>query len=134
MNIEDFFNNLRIEHGDFGTTDTKRLVTGITNTITRELCAMNETKRPIHCTDSKRNIMYVNQKNIGWTKDVDNTTVVDGIKQVKSQMMDEAIFDWETGRISKDDYVLALNTASTDINGLPIKKIIDCVGKISYKG
>ncbi len=68
MNIMDFVNTMTLEFSDLEEVGKIGYVEGISNIIIRKLNAMDIYKRPIHCSDAKREIMYVKDENI-WEKE-----------------------------------------------------------------
>jgi len=67
MNIEDFVNQIKLQLSDLETQGSMGYVEGISNIFIKNLDEMDEDKRPIHCTDTKRETLYV--KNEGtWEK------------------------------------------------------------------
>jgi hypothetical protein len=71
MNIMDFVNSLKIQLSDLENMGKLGFVQGISNIIVQNLNSLDETMRPIHCTDSKREVMYVKDDN-KWEKENDN--------------------------------------------------------------
>jgi hypothetical protein len=71
MNIMDFVNTMTLEFTDLEEVGKVGYVEGISNIIIRKLNALDVHKRPIHCSDSKREIMYVKDQNI-WEKENSN--------------------------------------------------------------
>jgi hypothetical protein len=71
MNIMDFVNSMEIELNDLEKVGELGYVNGMTNIILKNLKALDVTKRPLHCTDAKREIMYVKDDN-KWEKENDN--------------------------------------------------------------
>ena len=71
MNIEDFINSLQLELEDL--TETKRLgfVQGISRIFTNKLQELDIYSRPLHCTDIKRETVYIKDDN-QWEKDNHN--------------------------------------------------------------
>jgi len=68
MNIMDFVNSINITMNDFEKVGELGYVEGISNIIIKNLNQLDITKRPIHCTDKKREILYI--KDDGkWEKD-----------------------------------------------------------------
>ena len=59
MNIMDFVNSLKLQLSDFENVGKIGFVEGISNIIVKHLHSLDESKRPIHCTDTKREVMYV---------------------------------------------------------------------------
>jgi hypothetical protein len=68
MNIMDFVNSMTLELSDLEDVGKLGYVEGISNIIIRKLNAMDIYKRPIHCSDAKREIMFVKDENI-WEKE-----------------------------------------------------------------
>jgi len=68
MNIMDFVNTFQLQFSDFERIGEVGYVEGISNIIIDKLSAMDIYKRPIHCSDAKREIMYVKDKDV-WSKE-----------------------------------------------------------------
>jgi hypothetical protein len=68
MNIMDFVNSMTLEFADLEDVGKLGYVEGISNIIIRKLNEMDVYKRPIHCSDGKREIMYVKDDDI-WEKE-----------------------------------------------------------------
>jgi len=83
MNIQDFVDQIKLQLSDLETQGSKGYVEGISNIFIKNLDEMDEDKRPIHCTDTKRETLYV--KNAG---------------------------NWEKGETSRDEMKKAIDTIS----------------------
>jgi hypothetical protein len=70
MNITDFVESIKVQLTDFMSMGEVGFVEGISNIIVKNLNSLDETVRPIHCTDQKRETFYVKDQNI-WEKDDD---------------------------------------------------------------
>jgi hypothetical protein len=68
MNIMDFVDSMTLEFSDLEDVGKLGYVEGISNIIIRKLNEMDIYKRPIHCSDGKREIMYVRDDNV-WEKE-----------------------------------------------------------------
>lgn len=75
MNISDFVDNLQITNTDLESIGRNGFVNGITDIIQRELTRHGLCKRPLHCTDAKREIIYV-KENEKWIKDINETPIL----------------------------------------------------------
>jgi len=73
IKLSDFVKTLKITLQDLEYTKTKGIVEGVSSIIVNNLKGMDVHKRPIHCTDLKRETMYV--KTDEWIKDEDNAYV-----------------------------------------------------------
>jgi hypothetical protein len=68
MNITDFINSLQLQLSDLENVGKQGYVDGISSIIVKNLNALDETTRPIHCTDKKREIFYIKDED-KWEKD-----------------------------------------------------------------
>ena len=59
MNIMDFVNNLQLQLDDLEKMGEIGYVNGMSNIIIKNLKDMDVTERPVHCTDAKREVLYV---------------------------------------------------------------------------
>jgi hypothetical protein len=71
VNISDFVNSLEITMDDLAYTRNQGLVEGISKVMIDGLKQMDLYKRPIHCTDQKRDTIYV-RDNHQWARDEGN--------------------------------------------------------------
>jgi hypothetical protein len=62
--------NIKIDFCDVENVGTKGYITGITDMIVKNLNDLGMTKRPFHCTDTKRETIYI-KDNDKWDKDND---------------------------------------------------------------
>jgi hypothetical protein len=68
MNIMDFVDSIKLQLCDLENVGKLGFVEGISKIIVSNLNSLDETKRPVHCTDSKREIMYVKDED-KWEKE-----------------------------------------------------------------
>ena len=68
MNIMEFVDSLKIQLSDLEIVGKLGFVEGISNIIVKNLKALDIHKRPVHCSDSKRETIYV-KDNDKWEKD-----------------------------------------------------------------
>ena len=71
MNIMDFVDSIKLQLTDLEKVGKIGYVEGISNIIVKNLNSLDETKRPVHCTDSKREVMYVKDED-KWEKENEN--------------------------------------------------------------
>ena len=71
MNIMEFVDSLKLQLSDLENVGKLGFVEGISKIIVSNLNSLDETKRPVHCTDSKREIMYVKDED-KWEKENEN--------------------------------------------------------------
>jgi hypothetical protein len=68
LNITDFVNSLQLQVKDFETTGRLGYVEGISRIILHGLRQIDVHKRPLHCTDIKREIVYIKNNDM-WEKE-----------------------------------------------------------------
>ena len=68
MNIMDFVDSIKLQLTDLEKVGEIGYVEGISNIITTNLKALDVTQRPIHCTDKKRETLYIKDED-KWEKE-----------------------------------------------------------------
>ncbi len=87
LNMTDFVNSIQIHLKDLENTATEGYVNGISNIIIRELKDLDINKRPIHCSDIKRETLYIKDNN-SWIKENEEK---DKIKKVIKEVSNKNI-------------------------------------------
>jgi hypothetical protein len=80
LNIMDFINTLTVHLEDLENTGKNGYVQGITKIFVRGLKELDVTKRPIHCSDLKRETLYV--KDTTWEKDNEKKQMKKAIRYI----------------------------------------------------
>ena len=68
MNIMDFVDSVKLQLSDLENVGKLGFVEGISNIIVKNLKALDIHKRPVHCSDSKREVMYIKDED-KWEKE-----------------------------------------------------------------
>jgi hypothetical protein len=68
INLTDFMDTIHITAEDAMHVGTVKFVNGIADLVVQRLNALDVTQRPMHCTDVKREIVYIKDKG-EWNKD-----------------------------------------------------------------
>jgi len=68
MNITDFVDSLNLQISDLENVGEVGYIEGISSIIIKNLNALDVTERPIHCTDKKRETMYIRDED-KWEKE-----------------------------------------------------------------
>jgi hypothetical protein len=84
MNIMDFVDSIKLQLSDLEQVGELGYVEGISNIIVKNLNEMDVTQRPVHCTDKKRETMYIKDED-KWEKDEENSKIKKVIKRVASK-------------------------------------------------
>ena len=95
MNINDFVKSIKIEISDLERLGKEGYVEGISRIIIEKLKEMDIYKRPLHCSDAKRETMYIKENNV-WNKDesLNNEKMIEFIKAVDQKNYD-SLFAYE---------------------------------------
>ena len=92
MNIMEFVESVKIQFADLESVGKLGFVEGISSIIVKNLKAMDIHKRPVHCSDSKREVMYIKDED-KWEKENDDKNklrkVIKHIAQKNSRMIPE---------------------------------------------
>ena len=139
LNIRDFINSLQITFDDLNQTAETGLIEGVTSTMIKGLEKLQIHERPIHCSDSKRDIMYIKDQNV-WDKDNNNEKLKKSIEEIADKQLqtfcslennDPYYLESEE---EKNKYVNFVGNASIDLNEdkKKMNKIIKIIGKEVY--
>jgi hypothetical protein len=94
LNITDFVNQIQLSISDLEETGKLGYAEGISKVFINNLQDIDLTMRPIHCSDSKREILYIKDDN-QWTKDDSKKTqLTKAIKQVANKNIKQ-ISEWQ---------------------------------------
>ena len=140
MNISDFVNSIKINLEDLENIGRTSYIEGVSNIILKNLNNIEKHLRPLHCSDSKREILYIKENN-EWTKESDSKPILtkaikiianENIKQIKHWADKHP--DCTKSSSRKND--LYLKIVSNSMNGLTeeegrknINKIISNLAK-----
>jgi hypothetical protein len=93
MNISEFANTFDLQLEDLESVGELGYVDGISKIIVDKLNAMDIYKRPMHCSDAKREIIYVKDENV-WTKEEKNNPKIrQAIKNISFKNM-KLVYNW----------------------------------------
>jgi len=82
MNIMDFVDSIKIQLSDIESIGELGYVNGMSKLIIKHLNALDENMRPIHCSDQKRESLYVKDQNVWEKEDPDNKKIKKAIKYI----------------------------------------------------
>ena len=78
INLKDFVKTLKITLQDLEFTKNNGIVEGVSSIIVNNLKGMDVHKRPIHCTDLKRETVYI-KNNENWNKSTADEPLMNGL-------------------------------------------------------
>ena len=82
MNITDFVNSIQLQLSDLERVGELGYVDGISNIIMKNLKKLDVTKRPVHCTDKKREVLYVKDEDKWEKENAENKIIRKAVKKV----------------------------------------------------
>ena len=82
MNIMDFVDSIKLQLSDLENVGEVGYVNGISKIIVNNLKALDVTQRPVHCTDKKRETLYIKDENKWEKEDNDKKKLRKAIKRV----------------------------------------------------
>ena len=85
MNINDFVDSIKLQLTDLISVGELGYVEGISNIIVKNLKDLDVTERPIHCTDKKREVLYVKDENKWEKEDEEKKKIRNIIKKVANK-------------------------------------------------
>ena len=135
INMSDFLESLKIQLSDINYIRDNGLMDGISSVFINALKQLDTYRRPIHCTDIKREILYI-KDNDEWERDDGKEKMVMVIGDV-AQKHRAAITSWEKdnpGWVSsergKDEYINLVQSLMGDVQETGNKnKIIRSIAK-----
>lgn len=68
INLSEFVDSIKLELSDLENVGTKGYIVGISDIILKNLKPLDITMRPVHCSDLKREVVYVKEENV-WSND-----------------------------------------------------------------
>ena len=86
MNLTDFVESIKYQLEDLERFGRDGYVEGVSHVLIKALQDLDETQRPIHCTDTKRDSLYI-KDNDEWQKDNSKTKIKKAIKNVAHKNM-----------------------------------------------
>jgi hypothetical protein len=136
LNISDFIDSLKITLEDLLFSKTNGISRGITDVLIKGLKELDIYKRPIHCTDIKRDIMYIKDED-KWHKDENHdmmkNTIVKIADKERTALQQWAIDnpDWIETERKQIEYLTMMRSVCEPIENYNNyeRKIIKNLGK-----
>lgn len=93
LNLSEFVSSIKMDLNDLETTGRLGYVEGVSRIINKNLNKLEVDKRPIHCSDLKRETLYIKNDD-EWQKETgDNIVITKAIKQVANENIKQ-ISEW----------------------------------------
>jgi hypothetical protein len=136
LNIMDFVNNLQLQLTDLENVGKLGYSEGISKIFINGLKQLDVFKRPIHCNDLKREVLYVKDKD-SWEKENDGNKKITNainhisnknIKQISKWAEDNPSYKNSTS-IKNDEYLNIVSESMGAIDPSNIEKVIHNIAK-----
>ena len=120
MSLNEFVKSIEITLKNLLTTKSKGLTIGLNEIINENMNKLSLYERPIHCTDKKRETLYV--KNDKWEKDIDKTNTTSMLKDLQLQQIKnlhkfkEDNPNYEQDEELKHEYMILLNKCTKPLS------------------
>jgi hypothetical protein len=93
LNISEFVSSIKVQLEDLETTGRLGYVEGVSRIINKKLNDLDQTKRPIHCSDAKREVLYIKNDD-QWVKENETKPILTkAIKQIANENIKQ-ISEW----------------------------------------
>jgi hypothetical protein len=103
LNMSDFIRDLEIQIEDVESVSKLGFVEGITQIVVNRLKGLEQHQRPIHCTDVKRDVLYIKDDN-RWEKDVENHKIKHVIETVEQRNCRKVCCDMKPELFHEDEH------------------------------
>jgi hypothetical protein len=136
LNINDFIESLKITLEDLDFSNKNGMVQGISNLMIKGLKELDIHKRPIHCTDAKRDIIYIKDKE-KWEKDENHSKIKNTIIKVANKERNSLYLwveknpDWFDSEATQIEYLTMMRNICEPVEDFEKneKKIIKNIGR-----
>ena len=136
INLSEFVDSLRLELGDLAATSQVGFAGGVAKIFVQGLQELELHHRPIHCSDLKREVLYV-KDNDTWERDSDDNSRVKAAISAVARRQIGTIKDWEAAHPdwNKTDegtqqYIRMIrNVTGPDVDSAAEDKIIRTIAK-----
>jgi hypothetical protein len=137
LNISEFVSSIKVELEDLEATGRLGYVEGVSRIMNKNLKELDINKRPIHCSDLKREVLYI-KNNDEWTKEEEEKPILKkAIKQVAFENI-KKIGEWKQkhpGCTDSDSRKndLYLNIVGNAMSGSTTEEQVKNINKIISK-
>ena len=141
LTMEQFIDKIEVTMGNLFLTKNKGIDEGISNIFIENMSKLSLYERPMHCTDTKRDTIYIksdadNGDDAQWEKDTDKEKIKRAIKRIECKQhknlgvwMEEHP-GWEDNPALKEEYLELMRSCTKDVKDQKIIKKVCNVVKI----
>ena len=128
INMSDFIKTIKFTEDDLENSRINGGISTLSNVMIKGLQKLDITKRPVHCTDAKRETLYIREKE-KWEKDENHERMMDALGDI-AQKQREFLWEWSDANPESQDVMHPLN----DIFHLTNIKVLDPLTKKEEQG
>ena len=120
LTIDKFVEGIEISLKNLLTTKDKGQVHGITDIILENMNKLSLYKRPLHCTDEKREILYI--KKDEWVKDSNKDYINKALKQLECKQIQNIKLwldehpNYMNNQNEQDEFIKLINETSKSVD------------------
>jgi len=128
LNMDEFIEQMQLTLNNLEITKTKGLVESISNIFIENMNKLSLYERPLHCTDTKRDTLYIKDKN-SWERDIDKTKIKKALKNLNKnhfkliQKWIKENPDFKEVEEKQNYFANLLRTCGKDLEGISDKVI-----------
>jgi len=127
ITINEFIDKIKVTLDDMILTKNKGISEGVTNIFIENMNKLSLYERPLHCTDAKRDIVYIksdksdSNSKAEWYKDDENIKLKEAIKKIthaQQKYIDtwtKEHPDWENNAKEQEEYIKLVKSCTDDI-------------------
>tara|TARA_B100001093_G_C26745679_1_gene978742 strand:- start:142 stop:1110 length:969 start_codon:yes stop_codon:yes gene_type:complete len=128
ITMEQFIKKIEVTLGDLLITKNKGLSEGVSNIFIENMNKLSVYERPLHCTDVKREIVYIkseegnNRGNSQWEIDDDNSKLKNALKKVthmQQKSLEKWVAEhpnWKQNPREQEEYMKLVKNCTSDLN------------------
>jgi hypothetical protein len=120
ISMDDFIKQIEINVKDLLITKDKGLIEGVSNIFIENMNKLSLYERPMHCTDTKRETLYIKQND--WIKDNDKTIIKAAVKKIASKQA-RSVNKWKDENPDflsidkkKDEFIKIVQKTTDDVS------------------
>ncbi len=125
LTINEFIDKIKVSLDNLLVTRDKGITEGVSNIFIENMNKLSLHERPLHCTDTKRETVYIKCNNIenenNWQQDYENEKLKDAFKKVSLVQQKNMIKwteehpGWETDPKLQEEYMKLVKNCTDDI-------------------
>jgi len=122
LTMDEFIGKIKVTLDNLMITKEKGLAEGVSNIFIENMNKLSLYERPIHCTDIKRETVYIKGHGTEWEKDKESKKIKDALEKVgyvqrkELNKWIEAHPNWENNSGEQDEYMVLISKCMGDIN------------------